>query len=58
MEKFETDLKLRFSEPDQTYYIKFGRDRDVNAKAGILRGRIALKGCVPSILSLTLEVAQ
>jgi hypothetical protein len=44
MEAFERDLKLRFLDADQTYCIKFGRDRDADRKAGIQRGRIIVKG--------------
>jgi hypothetical protein len=44
MEEFEHDLKLRFHDPNRSYNIKFGRERDNDPKAGISKGRLVVKG--------------
>jgi hypothetical protein len=63
LERFETDTKLKFADPETSCSIKFGKEKDNDKPNGISRGRITFEGneikeafdcCVPEIMH-TLE---
>jgi hypothetical protein len=46
-ERFDKTTKLRFRDPEEPQYIKFGTKKDKDPRVGIRYGQIRLNGCVP-----------
>jgi hypothetical protein len=44
---FDETTKLRFRDPEEPQYIKFGSLKDKDPRFGIRSGQIRLNGCVP-----------
>ena len=49
-ECFDSSTKLRFRNPDDPQYIRFGGVRDKDLAFGIRSGQLRLEGCVASPL--------
>ena len=45
--RFDKTTKLRFRDPAEPQYIKFGSLKDKDPRVGIRSGQIRLNGCVP-----------
>jgi len=45
--RFDKTTKLRFRDPQEPQYIKFGSLKDRDPRVGIRSGQIRLNGCVP-----------
>ena len=46
-QRFDKTTKLRFRDPEEAQYIKFGTFKDKDPRVGIRSGQIRLNGCVP-----------